>query len=148
MVKDSFTEKGLEYEILGIHWRGGEEETVVAMNLLEGKLEDIYRSIFSGFYDALDCNPPIVLHRLVIEECMNKNDSSGERLRRMNYINSVFETLERENNHFKIFDPRRYPNYDEKAVGSALFKEDLVHFTSDVNRWVAETILKDYQEKG
>lgn len=147
MIEKSFAEKGQEYEILGLHWRGGEEETVVSMEILENTLQDIYHRIFSGFKNSLNREAPIVLHKLVIEECMNKNDPTGERLKRMNYINGVFETLGNEWAAVKIFDPRNYPNYDGSVENNQLFKADLVHFLAEVNEWVSEEVVKDYKAK-
>lgn len=132
---------------MGLHWRGGEEETVVSMDILENSLENIYRQIFIGFKKALNREAFIVLHKLVIDQCMMKNDPTGEQLKRMDYINGVFEKLTKEYDGIQIFDPRTYPNYDENISGNRLFKEDLVHFTAEVNQWVAETVVENYKAK-
>ncbi len=143
LLEESFAKRGTEYEIIGLHWRGGENDVSASSEELSRQLEGIYTKMFDAFARKLgDC--PIVLHRLVCPDRMMALDPSGQYLKNMQYINGVFESLQQKNEHISLFDATDAPQYDPDIYGNGLFIEDAVHFTPQVNRWVADCILKKY----
>ncbi len=143
LVGASFRELGKAPEFL-LHWRGGEEDDTVRVEKLEETLKGIYLRMFNGFYSALGTKFPIVLHYMpFIERCLD-TDPSGESLRSMNYVNSVFEDLAANNDNISVFDPRRAPFYVPDTRDHGLFIEDMVHYTPATNSWVASEILKGF----
>lgn len=146
LLDDSFRRLGKDYEILGLHWRGGENDATVPEQLLKATVEDIYTELLDMFNTSLQ-HPPIVLHRLVCPDRMNQLDPTGQFLVNMDYINRVFASLEKKYTNISIFDVRNAPQYDPDVPGNGLFINDLVHFTPEVNSWVASCILRDYLKK-
>lgn len=148
LVDDSFRRLGKTYEIMGIHWRGGEEEdTVPVENMNGGVLRGIYDVLFPGFCEALGKTVPIIIHKVVdYDACLTKYNDGGAHYERTLYVDSVFQDLVRENEHISMFDARTAPHYDEELLGKNLFIKDLVHYTPQTNAWVAETILREYEK--
>lgn len=145
LLDDSFSKMNKEYEIIGLHWRGGENDMTATEEYLSSYLENIYTQIFDAFNCILGM-PPIVLHRIVSPDRANDVDPTGQYLKNMNYINSVFDILQRKHENISVFDVRNAPQYIPNVRGNGLFIEDAVHFTPEVNRWVADCILKKYRD--
>jgi hypothetical protein len=103
----------------------------------------IYTEIFDAFNDILN-DPPIVLHKIVCSDHVNKRDPSGGMHQRMGYINEVFLRLAQHYPNLTLFDPTKAPQFDPSAYGNGIFLPDAIHFTAEVNRWVAECILQKY----
>lgn len=143
LLDDSFAKMDMEYEIIGLHWRGGENDTSASREYLVQNLEGIYRRIFDTF-DRILGTPPTVLHKLVCHDRMNFLDPTGRRLKNMDYINEVFDRLQKNYENISVFDPADAPQFVPDVRGNGLFIEDAVHFTPEVNRWVAESILDKY----
>ncbi len=140
LLEESFSKMNKEYEIIGLHWRGGEND---AYERPTQELENIYTQIFGTFNRILGA-PPIVLHKLVCPDRMNDVDPTGERLENMHLINEVFMKLTKTFDNVSIFDATKAPQFIPNVRGNGIFKEDAVHFTPEVNMWVAENILKKY----
>ena len=143
LLDNSFRKMGKEYEIIGLHWRGGEEDTDVPQEVLENTLEQIYHEIFDAFCEVLN-SPPVTLHRMVMPDRMNDLDPSGRMLERMNYINGVFERLAAYYPTMDIFDMREAPHYFPDVRGNGIFIADVVHYTPESNRWAARCIRNRY----
>lgn len=141
MIDESFSEMGKEYEIIGLHWRGGENDVTASKQYLLDNLEKIYKDIFVSFNHILK-NPPIILHKIVAYDRANDLDSTGEYSKNMDIINSVFDLLQNSYKNISVFDVRRFPNYIQNVRCNNIFIEDAVHFTEEVNNWVAEEIIK------
>ena len=140
-----FKEAGKEYEVMGLHFRGGENDTTVEKEVLEKELFDIYTRIFDGFEKQIG-KYPLVLHKIVCpDRCMDM-DPTGVKLERMHYINSVFLRLA-EKYGGEIFDATKAPQFIPNVRGNGIFIGDCVHYTPEVNGWVAETILAEYKKK-
>ena len=140
-------ENELEPDFVGIHWRGGEQETRVEIPNLEGRLERDYIRIFTGLREAIGYEAPVVLHRMPFDKVMLKEDPSGEHLNAMNYINDLFYKLASELPKTSVFDVRTAPFYDEYAWDCNIFRWDLIHYLGKTNDWVAKGILKDYANR-
>lgn len=136
-----------EYDILGIHWRGGEEETDVKLAHLHEVLRGIYDRMFDGFYKALGQKVPIVLHKMASETRCREMNVTGEDVKAMYYINETFDNLANDNENITTFDVKTAPHYDEKSYTKGIFLPDGGHYTPKTNMWAAETILKEYMEK-
>lgn len=136
--------RGLEPDYIGLHWRGGEEDTLVPKEELEGCLEDIYSRLFEGFCRAVGKSIPIVLYRLEIKERTYKADPSGKGEISMNYINEVFEDLAAKNDNITIFDIKKAPHYVADKPDHGIYLGDFVHATPQTNKWIAETIISKY----
>ena len=144
-VKNSISALGKTPEIIGIHWRGGENDTSDSRDGLKSSLKDTYSTIFNGFYEALGEKAYTVLHRMVCRDRYFDLDPSGESAEKMDYINGVFEELCRENGNVEMFDVRMFPGFVPDERGNGLFIGDVVHFTPEVNKWVAESIIEKYK---
>ena len=140
LLDDSFAKMDMEYRIIGLHWRGGENDVTAAEEYLSDHLESIYTRLFDSFNHLLH-TPPIVLHKIVCPDRMNDMDPTGQYLAKMNYINSVFDALQNRYANVSVFDVRNAPQYIPDIRGNGLFIEDAVHFTPEVNRWVASCIM-------
>lgn len=145
LLDDSFAKLGKEYEIIGLHWRGGENDITATKDYLSQHLENIYTELFDTFNNLLG-NPPIVLHKIVCPDRANDMDPTGKYLYNMNYINEVFDIIQKKYENISVFDVRNAPQYISDIRGNGLFIEDAVHFTPEVNMWVAECILKKYND--
>ena len=146
LLEESFAKKGIDYEVIGLHWRGGENDVDVPKPELEQHLEAIYTRLFDAF-NALLGTPPTVLHRIVCPDRMNEMDPPGGYLENMHWINRLFDVLALRYENLSVFDPRQAPQFVPDERGNGIFIEDAVHFTPEVNRWVAETVLKNYGSK-
>jgi hypothetical protein len=143
LLDDSFSKMNIDYDIIGLHWRGGENDVTATNEYLTQNLEKIYTRIF-GEFNRLLGEPPIVLHRIVCPDRMNDMDPTGRQLENMKYINEVFENLQKSYKNISVFDPRTAPQYIPDVRGNGLFIEDAVHFIPEVNMWIAENVLKKY----
>ncbi len=142
LLEESFARLGETYEILGLHWRGGEEDVLQKPEDLRRDLEPIYKRIF-GTFNRLLGDPPTVLHRIVCEEAPA---AVGPGLENLRYIDSVFDHLGEHFSNVTVLDPRTAPQFLPEAHGNGLFCPDMVHFTPEVNRWIAQTILDGYAD--
>ena len=145
LLDESFRKMGKEYEVMGLHWRGGENDTTVEIEELQAELEKIYIRIFDGFEAQIGAYP-LVFHKLVCRDRTMDLDPTGEKLRRMHYINRVFESLA-ERYGAEVFDATKAPQFIPDVRGNGIFIGDCVHYTPEVNVWVAEQILADYIAK-
>ena len=145
LMGENFAALGLTPDYMGIHWRGGENDTTVPSGQLAEILPGLYRRIFDGFRTALGEAVPVILHRIVCPERCLDMDPSGRSLESMHCINRVFEQLCAEQAHMTLFDPRTAPFFVPNVRGNGIFKEDVVHFTPEMNLWTAKEILKAYK---
>lgn len=145
LLDDSFAGMGKRYEIMGLHWRGGEEDTAIDVAQLDIHLEGIYRRMFREFRQAVSVPMPIYLHWIACPDRELDMDPTGAGLKRMHYINGLFDLLSRTSEDVHIYDVRKAPWYDPDVRGNRLFLDiDVVHFTEETNRWVAKTIMDGY----
>lgn len=131
-----------EYEVIGLHWRGGENDAYDPPETVPDAVLPVYRQLLKDWNETLH-EPPIVLHRIVAHERYTDRDSSGKQLESMHIINGIFDRLAEEYPNVSVFDVRSCPEYAPDVRGNGLFKEDMVHFTPAVNRWVAQSILEE-----
>lgn len=134
----------LEPEFVGLHWRGGEQETRYLLDSLRVELKPAYKRFFAGLREAIGYTVPVVLHRLPFKDVMLKEDPTGAHLEAMEYINQVFDELSTEQEATTTFEPKNCPFYDEYAWDKNIFRWDLIHYTGEMNTWVANTILEDF----
>ncbi len=144
LLDGSFRSMGKAYEIIGLHWRGGENDMSVPKEELEGSLKPIYEELFQTFYESLGRTPPVILHDIVCAKRAMDLDPSGRWLESMHCIDSVFRRLAAENENISIFDVRNAPYYEPDTPENGIFLSDAVHFTPEMNRWVAQTVLEQY----
>ncbi len=147
LLDQSFQKMNKSYEIMGIHWRGGENDFTQLDVDLEAMLKKIYLKMFASFRENLSAEAPIILHDIVCFDRPNAMDPSGEYLKNLHFIRDVFKQLDAEMDNTSIFDVTKCPLYQKDAPQFGIFKSDNVHYTPEVNRWVADTILADYQAK-
>ena len=147
LMKKYFAENELEPDYVGIHWRGGEQETWQHTSNLEGRLKNDYLTIFNGLRGALECDAPIVLHRMPFVQVMKNADPTGKCFDSMNYINGLFYEMAEELPNTRVFDVRECPFYDENSWDCNILRWDLIHYLGTTNDWVSEWILKDYKER-
>jgi len=146
LLDDSFARMNREYEVIGIHWRGGENDATASKEILVPDLKDIYTTIFDEFRLLLP-KAPVVFHKIVCSDRMNDLDPSGGYLDNMHFINHVFDDLCDLYDNASVFDVRCAPQYIPDVRGNGLFIEDAVHFTAEVNQWIAGKIITEYSGK-
>ena len=127
MVKKSLRDIGKSPDVIKIHWRGGETDAEVSTDLLRSTLKETYYTLINGFCNELNEEVSIILHKLVCHERFMGMDPSGEILKRMHYINSIFEELTTEKENISIFDVCKAPFYVSDQSRNGLFKD--VSFT-------------------
>lgn len=137
LLDDSFQKLEKDYEILGLHWRGGEEDTCSTEEELKHTLLGIYERMFQGFYESLKTTPPLTLHRIICAERMMDLDPSGKSLKNMHYIDEIFQKLEQDHENISVFDICQAPHYTTDTRQHGIFVEDAVHYTPRTNQWVA-----------
>jgi len=146
LLDKSFKEIGKEYEIIGLHWRGGSNDITEETSYLKENLFNIYCEIFDGFNKILNY-PPTVLHLLFIKERCFDCDSTGKYYENMLHIDEVFEKLAEKYSNVSLFDVRKAPQYIEGVRCNGIYIEDAVHFTPEVNNWVSTEIMREYIER-
>ena len=136
---------GDDYEIMGIHWRGGEEETDVRVAHLKDVLRGIYDRMFDGFYKSLGRRVPIILHKMASENRCREMNVTGEDVEAMHFINKTFDELSRDNENITTFDVTKAPHYNTSTRTNGIFLPDGGHYTPETNIWAAKTILEEYR---
>ncbi len=131
------------FDILGLHWRGGENDVTADTSYLQTELHEIYSRIFREFSSILN-DPPIVLHKLCCPDRMNDMDPTGGHLANMHLINRVFAELADSHSNISLFDVNNAPFYENEGREKGIFLPDAVHYTAQTNRWVAESITEQY----
>lgn len=131
-----------EFEIIGLHWRGGENDAYDDPEQMYDMVQPVYRRLLEDWSRVLE-NPPIILHKIVAHERYTDRDPTGRKLESMHIINRVFAEMAEEYPHVSLFDVRACPEYIPDVRGNGIFKSDMVHFTPAVNQWVAEKILEE-----
>lgn len=143
LLKDSFDRMGKQMRVIGLHWRGGEEDIELPVEALEPVLTGVYEAILPAFRSAVGTDCPIILHRVVCFERADDLDPTGEFRRSTYYVDRVFDDLAARLPDCTVFDPRSAPFYDPAPPIHGIFEDDHVHFTERLNKWVAEIILRD-----
>lgn len=145
LLKDSFDKMGKNFEVMGIHWRGSENDAIVSREVLMSTGKNMHNEVFNRFCISIGQDVPIILHRLVCCDRYMDLDPSGEELNNMHYINQMFDELEAENENISIFDVRKCPHYIPDVRGNGIFIEDVVHYNAETNRWAAKEIFDNYK---
>lgn len=141
LLKQSFEEMSVDFEIIGLHWRGGENDALATKERLMETLEGLYERLLEDFCPLLQ-NPPVILHKICCPDRML--ELGAEALPNMNFINGVFEKLAARYRNVEVFDPTTAPWFNPEVRGNGLFIDDVVHFTPETNKWVAEEIIRSY----
>ena len=147
LLKDSFQKRNMTYEIMGVHWRGGENDITVQSEALQEVLPGLYTAFFHDISKALEQEDvSISLHLMACPQRAMEMDTSGMYLKNQEYINDLFCSFAKEYAQVQVFDVRKAPFYEADTRTHGLFMEDAVHYTSKTNKWVASEILKEYLE--
>lgn len=120
LLDDSFAKMDMGYEIIGLHWRGGENDITATEEYLSKYLKNIYTKLVDSFNRLLN-TPPIVVHKIVCPDRMNDMDPTGKYLANMYYINGVFDTLQNQYKNVSVFDVRNAPQYVPNIRGKQYF---------------------------
>ena len=131
-----------EFSIIGVHWRGSENDAYDDPSQVYGMVQPVYLRLLEDWNRVLEA-PPIILHRIVAHERYTDRDPSGGTLESMHILNRIFEEMAQRYPNVSIFDVRACPDYIPDVRGNGIFKSDMVHFTPSVNRWVAQKILEE-----
>lgn len=143
LLDDSFAKMKMDYEVIGLHWRGGENDVTATEEYLPQHLENIYIELFDTFNRLLH-TPPIILYRILFHDRLKDLDQTGQLRKKISYINSVFEGLQQKYPNISVFDPNTAPQHIRDSCGNGLFIEDGVHYTPQANRWMADCILEAF----
>ena len=143
LVDCSFKKLGKTYEIIGIHWRGSENDTSATMEYLKENSFGIHKTLFDGFRESLGECAPIIFHNAVSYD--RSREFGEEHVAKKHFMNDeMIPTICRDLPNMSIFDIRTYPGYLPDVRGNGIYIEDVVHYKPEVNNWVAGVILKDY----
>ncbi len=126
-----------------LHWRGGEEDMTMPEETLQNCLTGIYEQMFEDYLTALGGRASIKLHRIICEKRAVMMKAVGASVQSLHYNNRVFEELAEKHEHISVFDPCNYPGYAREIEHCGVFLDDEVHFTREVNQWVAGTIIRE-----
>lgn len=129
-------------EFAQVHWRGGEQDISAILEDPTIDIRSIYKRMLDDLYEVLD-DPFIVLHKIVAKDRMAE-ESTGRKTQIMADINAMFEDFTEDYDSVVFFDPRQYPGFDPNVMGEGIFKEDNIHFTEEVNQWVAKEIFDQF----
>ena len=152
-IKPYFDEHGIEYDILGLHWRGGENDTGNGLpEKIIPEVKPVYLELFDMFSRSLGEMPPTVLYEI---HYGGKNDlrTDGVNVEYMNTtaaaVNEMFRGFAEEIPAVTTFDPFSLSLYDKDVpLTWGIFKEDDgVHYTADANREIAAGIMERAVEK-
>lgn len=153
LIKPYFDECGIEYDILGLHWRGGENDTGNGMpEKIIPEVKPVYLQLFDMFSRSLGEMPPTVLYEI---QYGGKNDlrTDGVNVEYMNTtaaaVNKMFREFAEDETRITTFDPFSLSLYDkDEPLTLGIFKEDDgVHYTAEANREIAAGIIKEAIEK-
>ena len=149
LIKPFFEERGIGYDILGLHWRGGENDTGNGMpEKIIPEIKPVYMRLFDMFSRALGEMPPTVLYEIRYGK---KNDAreDGVNVEYMNNtapaVNGMFREFAKDNSMITTFDPFSLSLYnkDEPLTWGIFKEEDGIHYTPEANREIASIIVKE-----
>ena len=152
-IKPYFDGQGIEYDILGLHWRGGENDTGNGMpEKIIPEIKPVYIQLFDMFARSLGEMPPTVLYEIAYG---GKNDlrTDGVNVEYMKKtaaaVNEMFRGFAEEIPGITTFDPFSLSLYDkDEPLTWGIFKEDDgVHYTAEANREIASRIMEQAVEK-
>ena len=112
----------------------------------------VIRAVFHHDFrlkNAVNKYLPITFHKIVCPDRMKFFDPNGEKnyLEKMQFINQTFEKLAYNFQNVQVFSPTSFPKFNPDCKGNGLFIEDCVHFTPEVNGWIAGEIIKEFQNE-
>lgn len=134
-----------EFEIMGIHWRGNENDAYRFEPDMQAQVRGFFEKLLAEL-DGLLAQPPVVLHALACPDRFRDRDPSGRMNENMDWINGLYEELAQREN-VSVFDVTKCPEFIPNVRGNGIFKEDMVHFTASVNHWAAQQILTQFERR-
>lgn len=140
LLEESFKALDKEVEYYSLHWRGGENDFGADEEKF-AEIEEIYSTLFNGFYDAIGKRVPTVLHKFYFN-ALHPNGNKNK-----DAINALFDKFARENENIETFDVTECPLCNPNLPRDGIYMDDLVHYTPELNKWAAEKILEDYKRK-
>ena len=143
LLPESFRQMGKTYEIMGIHWRGGENDNGCSPEN-RATIKGLYEQMFADFRLALGETAPVVLHRLLGTQRSLNQRPDGYSLRGLMDTNRIFDALAWEQENIRVFSAERAPHHLSGLKNQGIFKADFVHYTPETNRWVAKWTMRDY----
>lgn len=149
LLKPSFDQMGVGYHILGVHWRGGEEDT--AANPPETEiplLRPIYRKLFDMFRLALGEMPKTVLYQIEYGSKIDERTDADPELMQKNKTatNQMFCDFSREYLAVSLFHPFSLSLYrpDYPKTWGIFSEEDGVHYSGAANAEIAARIIEEW----
>lgn len=143
-LQKSFADQNKEAEFIGLHWIGGEGDTKMPYGYLAKNLKPLYIKLFNDLYSHLGFSIPTTLYHINCADYWGK-DSEAEYNRTL--TNKLFDQLADETEYFQTFNTQNFPGYTPDVPGDGLYGDDKLHYTRDVTNWIADEILKNYQNK-
>lgn len=140
LLEDSFRALSKEAEYYSLHWRGGENDFSADEEKF-AEIEEIYNTLFNGFYEAIGKRVPTVLHKFYFN-ALHPNGNKNK-----DALNALFDKFAIENDNMETFDVTDCPLCDPKLPRDGIYMDDLVHYTPELNKWAAEKILEDYKRR-
>lgn len=146
MLKDSFDKMGKTFEVFGMHWRGSESDAFATWEELKNNAKNTHYEMFDSFFKSIGREVPVILHYRVSFKWCEEKDPGGEHLKKVHYLNQVFDELSREHKNMSVFDVRKAPFYNPDVREDGIFSDDAIHYAPHTNRWVAEQIFNNFQD--
>ena len=153
LIKPYFTERGQEYDIFSLHWRGGENDTGIGTpDHVLPQIKPVYRQLFDMFRRSLGEMPPTVLYEIEFGE-KNYKRTDGVNTDNMRAttpeINRMFRAYAEETPEITTFHPFSLSLYDkdEPETWGIFLPTDGVHYSAEANREIADRIMAEAVEK-
>ena len=149
LLKPSFDQLGISYHILGVHWRGSEEDTAAAPPETEiPLLRPIYRQLFDMLRLSLGEMPKTVLYQIEYGTKIDARTDVDPALMRRNKdaINQMFYDFSREIPSISLFHPFSLWLYrpDLPKTWGIFSAEDGVHYSGAANAEIATKIIAEW----
>ena len=153
LIKPYFTERGIPYDILSLHWRGGENDAGNGTpDVIIPRVEPVYRQLFSMFTRSLGKMPPTVLYEIDYGE-KNYRRTDGVNVDYVRAttpeINAMFRRFADEMPEVTTIHPFSLSLFDktEPDTWGIFLPSDGIHYSADANRELAGIVISQAAEK-
>lgn len=139
LVCDSLKKDGKEFQTIGWHWLGSEQDLVENVSSSE-KLTEYYDTFFENMYSFVGVECPVYLYKLYSQRQCEACNVSAEAL---DIINLQFENQCNKHKNSSIVDLADCPNWDENVETLGVFSPDLIHYCSASQKWFADRFFDE-----
>ncbi len=147
LLKPTFAQMGVDYHIMGVHWRGGEDDTAVQTpKSLIPNLKPLYERLFEMLRSSLGELPKTVLYQMRYGEKTYERPGTDNLRDSASVNNRLFAEFAEKYPQISLFDPFSLSLYrpEDPQTWGIFSPEDGVHYSAAANCEIAEKILAEY----